>query len=181
MRLRWLPGIVPAFVLICAVGLMRVASRILLPNRHFSRPPGWFTGVFWYFATVEEVKGCLKAGADPKTQVMGANTPLHMAVFVHKFRQEVDEDTPAIITALLEAGADIEARNVDGATPLHLAAANNENLRVTGTLIMAGANLNAKTEAGLSVLDCALLNKNPAIVGMVRQATHFYNLPVRPE
>ena len=161
----------------CAVGLMRMVIRIFMPNRHFSRPPGWYTGVFWSFATLGEVKGCLEAGADPNARGLGGNTPLHMAVWMHKLRKEVDHESPAIIAALLEAGADIEARNIEGQTPLHQAAANCQDLEVIGALVKAGADLNARTNAGETVLDCAAYNKEPSVANLLRQISFIYNLP----
>ncbi len=97
----------------------------------------WNSQEYFQAATVEDVAGCLTAGADPKTRDDKYGwTPLHRAAGL--------SENPAVIVALLDAGANIEARDKDGWTPLHGAARFNESPAVIVALLDAGANPKAR-------------------------------------
>ncbi|MYI67020.1 MAG: hypothetical protein F4107_13950, partial [Gemmatimonadetes bacterium] len=110
----------------------------------------WGTPVFFAFATVDVVTGCLDAGADPHTIrpqpappvparafiiEMPPDAPLHAAA-------EYSRD-PAVITALVQAGADVNARGAWDNTPLH-DAAEHGTPRVVRALLAAGAEVDAR-------------------------------------
>jgi ankyrin repeat protein len=63
------------------------------------------------------------------------------------------------IQLLLEAGADIGARDEEGITPLMYASWNNTNPEVLITLLNAGADANARNNAGESASNCAMENR----------------------
>ena len=92
--------------------------------------------VFFDTATVDGVRGCIEAGADPMARDEDENSPLRLAARY--------TETPAVIQALLAAGSDVEGRNGRGQTPLHGAADSNRNPSVAETLLNAGADPNAR-------------------------------------
>lgn len=118
----------------------------------------WGTHEFFKSATLEEVRGCLEAGAEVDT----LDYPLHQAA--------ASSDNPAVITALVDAGAWVNAGRIlrDGATPLHDAAQQNENPAVITALVAAGARVNAREGVGgndwTPLHKAAMYNDNPAII-----------------
>ena len=116
----------------------------------------WRSVGFFMMATVQHLKACLEAGADPNARDEDKERPLHWAAGLN--------ENPAVVHALLDAGADPKTRDEDKWTPLHWAAASNENVAVTEALIAAGANLDAPDEDGDRPLNLAdVYNKNPAV------------------
>jgi ankyrin repeat protein len=75
-------------------------------------------------------------------------------------------DDPRIIEALLSSSADIEAKDDQGYTPLLLSVVYGK-ARSTDTLLARGAKVGVRNKEGQSVLDCAKLAANPAIVNVV--------------
>ena len=97
----------------------------------------WNTDRFFESASIEEVKACLKAGANPEARDEQGRTPLHAAA---KFSTD-----PAVIVTLRKAGADPEARIGQlGVTPLHVAATSNSNPAIIAALVKVGADPNAR-------------------------------------
>ena len=80
----------------------------------------WRTETFFQTATVQDVKACLDAGADPNARAEDKDTPLHWAAW--------SNENPMVIQALLAAGADPKAKGSGGDIPLRTAKrANNIN------------------------------------------------------
>ena len=63
-------------------------------------------------ASIEIVRGCLSAGANPNARAENGWTPLHYAAMF--------SDHPEVVGALLEAGADPNVRAWHGVTPFHV-------------------------------------------------------------
>ena len=132
----------------------------------------WPSRVFFRTATVQDVKTCLAAGADPNARGINKRTPLHQAA-------EYNEN-PGVVQALLAAGAKLEAKTDyefdsyparigyggSGYRALHCAARGNENPAVTQALIDAGAKVSPS--AGMfrntPLRMAARHNKNPAVI-----------------
>ena len=91
--------------------------------------PDWGHWTFFESASLEDVRECLEAGADPNLRDSADDTPLHLAA------QEFDT---ALVSLLTDAGADVNARNARGETPL-LTARNHANLPVARKLLDLGA------------------------------------------
>jgi ankyrin repeat protein len=97
----------------------------------------------------------LKAGAGVNAQDRKGFTPLHHA------SASLDA---TVIDALVKLGADVKVATTEGRdTPLHLAARNNPNLDATATLVVAGADVNAKRKGGKTPLFYAVGNSNTRI------------------
>ncbi|MCY4331669.1 MAG: ankyrin repeat domain-containing protein [Cyanobacteria bacterium MAG CAR1_bin_15] len=103
-------------------------------------------GNFFEKASVGDVAGCLKEGADPNTRDKYGLTPLHRAA---------RNSAPPLIKALLDAGADVNARDKNGATPLHFAVGSGNTLAVAQVLLDAGADPSARNNLGLAPLSIA--------------------------
>jgi len=122
----------------------------------------WQMKGFFQAATVQDVKACLEAGADPNARDKEKERPLHWAAGLN--------ENPAVVQALMSAGADPKARDEDSWTPLHWAAAFNENPAVMKALLDAGPDspkkqLKKKSLKGWTLLHCAAaFNENPAAV-----------------
>ena len=89
----------------------------------------WNTEDYFKPPTVDGVRGCLEAGADPMARNGWSVTPLHQAA-------EFNEN-PAVIQALLAAGADPEALDAWNSTPLRWARLRN-NVAVIDFLLSNG-------------------------------------------
>ena len=100
----------------------------------------WFQRYGWKNFTVTEVENCLKIGSPIEADVVGGESPLHIAA-------EVNND-PETLLRLIRAGAEINGTTKKGWTPLHSAARFNPNPEILLTLIDAGANIDAKTNSG---------------------------------
>ena len=143
----------------------------------------WGTPVFFAFATLDVVTGCLDAGADPETIRpqpappvppgafiidMPPATPLHIAA-------EYSPD-PAVITALALAGADVNARGAWDRTPLHQAAEHGTP-GVVRALLAAGAEVDARPRGldrnsgvGNTPLHHAARNPDPEVAAALLEA-----------
>ena len=120
----------------------------------------WRAEGFFRTATVQDVKACLEAGADPNARNEYKSTPLHWAAW---------NKNPAVIEALLKAGANPMARDEWKNTPLHRAA-RNKNPAVIEALLKAGADPNARDEYKSTPLHRAAWNKNPAVIEALLKA-----------
>ena len=141
----------------CLVGLS--AGILVVASLGAQAAPScdqWNTEAFFRAATVEDVTGCLNAGADVAARDEEEITPLHWATWT--------SNDPAVVDALLVAGAELEARNGSSRTPLHNAAGNNENPAVVEALLAAGADVAARSEDSLTPLHQAAGNENPAVL-----------------
>ena len=74
-----------------------------------------------------------------------------------------------VVSACIKAGANVNARTTGsyanmGYTPLHQAAQFNDNPAVINTLILLGAKVNVRNEAGATPLHEAASYGNPAVV-----------------
>ena len=121
----------------------------------------WGHRTFFESASLEDVRECLDAGADPNDMEWGP--PLHLAA-----RSTPD---PAVIGLLLSSGADVNASDWDGWTPLHAAAEGNALEEVAAALLDAGADPSARNRQGVTPLHLAAhQNENPEIVTTLVQA-----------
>lgn len=93
---------------------------------------------------VECLDQLIKMGSDVNSKDSDNRTPLHAAV------GKALLDYTAV-DVLLRWGADINIQDRYGYTPLHIAAVN-ELTHIVDTLIMAGADVSARTRGGLSAL-----------------------------
>ena len=116
----------------------------------------WNTEDYFRPATVDGVRGCLEAGADPMARNGWSVTPLHQAA--------ASNLNPAVIRTLLAAGADPNARDFDKQTPLHWAARYNENPAVTQALLEGGADVHAWGWSITPLHQAAEFNENPAVI-----------------
>ncbi len=104
----------------------------------------WNTAEFFESATLEEVVGCLVAGAEVSARDESSNTLLHTAAALN--------ENPLVVVALVASGAGVNARDKYGRTPLHDAAAFNDNHLVGGALVLHGADVNARDGSGATPL-----------------------------
>ena len=84
----------------------------------------------------QAITGLLNSGADIQGRSKDGSTPLHIAAYY--------ENTDGVQT-LLGAGADIQALSEDGSTPLHDAGVENGTGGSVTLLLVAGANIEART------------------------------------
>ncbi len=135
---------------------------------------GW-TAMMWvaYRQNAEVVRLLTDAKADLNPEDRFGRTALHV-VFDGSHRGASER----VVRFLLEAGADPMSRMHNGVTPLHLAV-NRGDVASILLLIEAGADVNAVTTDGQTVLSNAL-NYSPEIVPLLR--AHGANLVhVRPD
>ena len=124
---------------------------------------GWNTKTWSQQATVDSVKACLRAGANPNARDKTGKTPMHHAARASK--------NPGVIAALVKAGADVKAADDDGYTPLHDAASWNKSPAVITALVKAGAAMEARDKRDRTPLHfAAALNKNPAVATALLKA-----------
>jgi ankyrin repeat protein len=123
---------------------------------------------------IEAVKLLLAKGADVNavtaagfnkvkngTIGLGSFTPLTAASL----------GSPALITMLLDAGAKVDVPDARGMTPLMLAVATDkQQSEVVRLLIAKGANVNARSVDGDTVLDWALKIAAPQVIEMLQKA-----------
>ena len=116
----------------------------------------WNTRKFFKQATLEEVQGCLAAGAEVNARTVHGITPLHSAAGISPL---------VVIELLLGAGALVNVQDKYGWTPLHNAAQINNDPAVIRALVSAGAEVDAQDESGWTPLHWAAQSTdNPAIV-----------------
>ena len=115
----------------------------------------WNNPDFFATAGAEDVRACLRAGADPEASSWGGycRVPLHHAAL---------GGNAAAIAVLLEARAYPGARAEKGATPLH-SAAQEGHAAAVAALLEAGADPDARTEGGRIPFD--LIPKYSPLVG----------------
>ena len=138
----------------------------------------WNTEEYFRGATVESVRACLEAGANPMQEVWGgdsARTALGLAYQGDDTLKEAREllqaavetagqdcnlwntqryfqaATPESVTDCMEAGADPKARDSSNTTPLHRAAGYNTNPVVLQALLDAGAEVEVRDDGRRSV------------------------------
>ena len=114
--------------------------------------PGWGSGGYAHVVTAEEVRACVKRGADPNAfGNCGAWTrPLSVAARVAG---------PDAVRALLEAGADPNARDEEGNTALHDAARYGKAVEKLEALLEGGADPALRNNAGKLPWDYARANE----------------------
>lgn len=105
--------------------------------------------------SIESVAVLLEAGARHDICDTDKKSPLHSAII--KTSRSTD-----IVRLLIASGANINGRDNFGYTPLHLAAIN-ENSKAATVLVLAGADLSAKTKSGVSALAC-LVQRTPDVL-----------------
>ena len=138
----------------------------------------WETATFFAVAGVDDVAGCIEAGADPRpapgTEDGNWSRVLHLAL-VHAW-------DPAVITTLIQAGADVHARDRFRYTPLHRAAENGTPASVRA-LLQAGADPHARrrrfggeigvglsSRGGPTPLHGAAANPDPDVAAILLEA-----------
>ena len=113
----------------------------------------WNSYDFFETAGAEDVRACLRAGADPDVRTELGFAPLHHAAFLGH---------AAAVAALLEARADPGARDEDGFTPLR-DAARHGHAAVIAALLDAGADPGARNEDGVTPFD--LIPEDSPLIG----------------
>jgi len=124
------PKLTPLLTVSLVLGCMVCSPAAARPNC-----ADWNSKTFFEKASVGDVAGCLKEGADPNTRDKYGLTPLHSAAI---------SGTPAVVRLLLDADADLNARANYRWTPLHSAAFGGTSPAVVKVLLDAGADLNAR-------------------------------------
>ena len=124
----------------------------------------WGSIDFFRHASPQDVRECLRAGADP-------NGPPGVYPLPPLFVAAGSSPHPTVISILVEAGADLNARHWGDLTPLHEAASQNTNAGVTAALLEVGADPNARSRDGAAPLhSAAARNSNPDIVTALVEA-----------
>ncbi len=135
----------------------------------------WQSTTFFAVAGVDDVAGCLEAGADPRpapgSEDGNWSRVLHLAL--------VHARDPAVVTTLVQAGADVHARDGFRYTPLHKAAENGTPA-VVRALLQAGADPHARprrfdegigvvlqSRGGRTPLHSAASNPNPDVAAVL--------------
>ncbi len=135
----------------------------------------WQSASFFAVASVDDVAGCLEAGADPRpapgSEDGNWSRVLHLAL--------VHARDPAVVTTLVQAGADVYARDGFRYTPLHKAAESGTSA-VVRALLQAGADPHARprrfdegigvvlqSRGGRTPLHSAASNPNPDVAAVL--------------
>ncbi|MDE2874588.1 MAG: ankyrin repeat domain-containing protein [Gemmatimonadota bacterium] len=146
------------------------AAAAPTPSTSEPTPPtcdDWRNRNFFASASLELVRECLEAGADPQAPVTSAPAIFSAA------RTATD---PGIITLLTDAGADPNTRlggglrgtGSAGSTPLHTAAAQNSTPGIVNALVAAGAAVDARDSEGRTPLHAAWTNGRAVIQALRR-------------
>ena len=123
----------------------------------------WGSIDFFRHASQQDVRECLRAGADP-------NGPPGVYPLPPLFVAAGSSPHPVVISILVEAGADLNARHWGGLTPLHEASSQNTNAGVTVALLEVGADPNARSRDGTAPLHSAAARNNLDIVTALVEA-----------
>ncbi len=116
-----------------------------------------------------DVERALKNGADPATQTVRGETPLHWAMALDSNPVENPKCyIVRIVTLLLEAGADINAANKLGQTPLHKAVIEGYNIGAD-LLLRRGADMNVLDRAGTSPYSLALSMADDGLIRVFKE------------
>jgi ankyrin repeat protein len=111
---------------------------------------------------LDAVRLLLKHGANVNVKTWGLEqTLVHAAAM---------EGPPEILAALIARGGDVNAGDARGVRPLHLAV-QLKNYPAIGLLLEAGADPQAKTQAGISVLDVARRANDPKVMRLLSAET----------
>ena len=109
--------------------------------------------------SLEVVKLLISAGANVDAQNNVGIAPLHLATYDYN------------AFALLEAGASIDITERNGGTPLHIYAENPEQLDVMKVLLKKGANVYAKDNSQLGIIDIAKSYSGKEMVDLIKSYT----------
>ena len=101
-------------------------------------------------ALPEMISLLMSHGANVNAKDKDGRTPLHKAV--DNSARGWAGMSPETVAALIAHGADVNARSMSGETPLHVAARHGAR-ELMAALIEAGANIRAKTDKGVTILD----------------------------
>ena len=145
---------------VLVVGLLALVGQVWAADCDQWNTPGFFK-----VATLEEVRGCLEAGAEVNTSAWGEDTPLHYATHLQ---------SPELVTLLLDAGAEVNVRDGDSNTPLHYAT-HLQSPELITLLLDAGAEVNA---LGGEVTTSA---SSPCTLQLVRATSRLSASCSRPE
>ena len=119
--------------------------------------------------SAEVIERLIAAGADKEATNQRRYTPLHLAIV---------NDQSACVAQLLKLGANVKAATSKKFTPLHVAAQyRKSSTDIVEHLLQAGADIEARSEAGSSPLLVAVFNDN--ITCVIHLLEHGANIQAR--
>lgn len=137
------------------VGLLNTWGQKCIMNLPFEGDPAGLENSCKILKLLQE------RGASINDQDYSGITMLHVAAY---------EAPVAMLKMIISQSSSLEVRCQEGQTPLHCAVrlANSESLDNVICLVEAGADLHAQIDEGLSVLELAELNDDPAIGSYIK-------------